>query len=145
MATSLFFEIPESSRKAFAQADSLSEWYEAVQAAAGNDAPKFDGQDSAAAWQYSLQASGLQTAVGQLFVGEFRSGVEASADPAVVFLGALSVNAIASDLRERGEAFFRKMLAEQSHEADVWMYHPLLSFMEQAANRRSAVVVLWGT
>jgi hypothetical protein len=145
MATSLFFEIPDDSRKAFARAESLSEWYEVVQAAARDDAPKFDGQDSAAAWQYSLQASGLQTAVGQLFVGEFRSGLEASADPAVVFLGTLFVSAIAADLRERGEAFFRKLLAEQSHEADVWMYQPLLRFMEEAANRKSAVVVLWGT
>jgi hypothetical protein len=143
VATSLFFEVPDASRGLFSRASSIAEWYEAVQAAGVEDAPTFDGQDSSAAWQYSIQSSQLPGASALLYVGDLRSGIEGSSEPVVVFHGRASVSSIARDLRQHGEQFFRKLLARHGHESDVWMYEPLLAFLEAAAARGSAVVVLW--
>ena len=122
MATSLFFEFPEASLDAFSRARSLDEWYEAVQASGADDAPQFNGEESAASWQFSLAECQLPTAAGQLFVGDLRSGLEGASDPVVVFHGPASVSAIAGDLRERGESFFRNVLAVHGHEPDAWLY-----------------------
>ena len=143
MAPSLFFEFPETSREAFARAGTLGEWYDAVQSAGAEDARTFDGQESAAPWQYALAQSQVQSAVGRLFIGDLRSSLEVSSEPVVVFHDRASVGAVAEDLRQRGESFFRSALARHGHAADVWMYRPLLTFFEEAAKRQNAVVLLW--
>jgi hypothetical protein len=144
VATSLFFEFPNSSRELFTRANSKAEWYEAVQVAGADGAPQLNAQDASPAWHYTLAATRVVGAIGSLFVGDLRSGTEASADPEVVFHCADSVRDIARDLTEHGEAFFRSLLAQHGHECESWLYTPLVEFFSLAAKRGNAVVLVWG-
>ena len=143
MSTSLFFEIPAASESAFLQAKSLDDWYEAVGAAGVDTAPTFDGEDSAWPWQYAIAASNFDSPIRSLFVGDLRSGLEGSGDPAIVFHRPASVKNIAKDLRARGESQFQSILSESGNKADIWMYKHLLAFFETAAGNENSVVLLW--
>lgn len=143
MSTSLFFEVPAASEVAFSCAESLDDWYEAVAAAGAETATTFNGQESAASWQYAIAKSSFDSPIGALFVGDLRSGLEGSVEPVVVFHRPASVNSIAKDLRIQGESQFQSMLSESGHQADAWMYKPLLAFFETAASNGNSVVLLW--
>lgn len=143
MTIGTLYEVADSAEPLFKSARSKSEWYDAMQAAGVECAPTCDCEDSLPAWEYSLAHASLGTAIERLFTGDLRADEDDTGDPRAAFHRNTSVHAIAADLKNRGPHFFRVLLSEHGHQGDDWLFERLLSFLTEAAVRRSAVVVLW--
>ena len=144
MAIGTVYEVSESAELLFRQARTKAEWYEAMHRAGVADGASLNAEDSLLPWEYSIGRANLASPVGSLFVGSLHTEEDGTGDPNVAFHTSKAVHAIASDLAARGADFFGQMLADGGHEADRWLFEPLLRFLERAASKRSAVVVLWG-
>jgi hypothetical protein len=143
MATSVLYEVPDSARELLSSARAKGEWYDALGNLTLEEARSLDGEDSFAAWEFSISQESSRGPFASFFTGDLRSEEDDTGDPHVVFHGAPAVAAIAEDFRVRGEEFFREMLERSGHELDVWLYARLAEFLAAASARRSGIVVLW--
>jgi hypothetical protein len=142
MSFGYFYEVEDSARNLLADCVSKGEWYDVLGELHVENCPTFEAEESLPAWELALKD--VPGPLASVFTGELRAEKDEFDDPDAVFLGADLVKSIAAEVGKRDKAYFESLLKEVGCDADAWLFEPMRQFLNEAAGRNKAAIILWG-